>query len=66
MSATSPASSPRPRDVERIDLANAAMVDAWTRSLSITPQQLKSAVDEVGSEVGRLYDYIQRSRQLRA
>jgi hypothetical protein len=51
---------------DRIDLTNQAVVEVWTRSLGITPDELRRAVQAVGSEVGPVYDYVKRAKQSRA
>ena len=46
-----------------LDLGDAQTVAVWTRSLEISEDDLRRAVDAVGPAIGPLYDHIKRSRR---
>ena len=47
---------------DHFNLEDRSAVETWTRSLGITEEELRLAVEAAGTEVGSLYDYIQRVR----
>jgi hypothetical protein len=49
-------------DGDKFDLEDQSEVEVWTRSLGITEDELRRAVQAAGTEVGPLYDHIQRMK----
>jgi hypothetical protein len=47
---------------DHFNLEDPSAVEVWTRSLGITEADLRRAVQAVGTEVGALYDHIQRMK----
>ena len=49
--------------MDHFDLEDQSSIDTWTRSLGITEDELRQAVAAAGTEVGPLYDHIQRVKR---
>ena len=55
--------NPLPGGGDRFNLEDRSTVEIWTQSLGITEEELRRAVEAAGTEVGNLYDHIQRFKQ---
>ncbi|HUP97181.1 MAG TPA: DUF3606 domain-containing protein [Usitatibacter sp.] len=49
-------------DRDRIDLSDPDEVRNWTKSLNVSKEQLRQAVEAVGNTAGKVYDFLGRSR----
>jgi hypothetical protein len=46
-------------DNKRIDVHDANELRNWTKTLKVTPEQLKAAVDKVGTSAAKVREYLQ-------
>jgi hypothetical protein len=48
-------------DSKRIDIEDVDEVRNWTKSLNVTPEELKVAVSKVGTSADKVREYFQRT-----